>query len=150
MILFSIALVMSIKHLIREKSFHYEFGRWIIAFALMISIGIAVGMVNQNPKTLILEDVKPLCYFFVLPFFYMTIDEAMIAKTTRAIKVISTCMAVIFIVILVLINTGIIPFLDFYRATIETEELFYRGEATFFYKGFLYLGIGTIFCYFTD
>jgi len=59
-------------------------------------------------------------------------------------------MAIILIVLLVLINSGVIPFLEFYRATQKSEELFYRGEATFFYKGFLFFGIGTIFYYFTD
>jgi len=51
---------------------------------------------------------------------------------------------------LVLINSGIIPFLNFYNATFKSEELFFRGELTFFYKGFLFFGVGTIFYYFTD
>jgi hypothetical protein len=150
MILFSMALVMSIPLLINKKSVPAEIWKLIIGFACMILVGTIVGWANQNPKNLIYEDVKPICYFFILPFFYLTIDEAVIAKIIKAIKASSVLIAVIFISLLVLINSDIIPFLDFYRATLKSEELFYRGELTFFYKGFLFFGIGAIFYYFTD
>jgi len=69
MILFSMALVVGTVQFIKGKSFPFEIGRWMIGFVFMISIGMAVGMANHNPIKLIYEDVKPLCYFFVLPFF---------------------------------------------------------------------------------
>jgi len=59
-------------------------------------------------------------------------DQAMMAKAVKVIKVTSLGMAVVFIVLLVLVNAGVIPFLDFYRITEKSQELFYRGEATFF------------------
>ncbi len=150
MILFSISLVISVVLLLEKKSFSFDITKWMIGFVLTMVIGIAVGLANQNPGRLIYEDVKPLCYFFVLPFFYLTVDQAMMAKAVKVIKVTSLGMAVVFIVLLVLVNSGVIPFLDFYRITEKSQELFYRGEATFFYKGFLFLGIGTIFYFFTD
>jgi hypothetical protein len=54
-------------------------------------------------------------------------------------------MAVVFLGILVAIHSGIIPFLSFYHTVLDTGEFFFRGELTFFYKGFLYLCIGLIF-----
>ena len=150
MILFSVALVMSIPLLIKKKSFPCPFWILSIAFVLMILVGTLVGWANHNSNELIYQDVKPLCYFFVLPFFYQVIDEAMILNTIRIIKTASISMAAVFIALLVLIHSGIIPFPAFYRATMIFEELFYRGEVTFFYKGFLFFGIGAIFFYFTE
>jgi len=150
MILFSMALAMSVPLLINKKSIPSEIWKLIIGFVCMILIATMVGWIKQNPKNLIYEDVKPLSYFFVLPFFYLIIDDVMITKVIKAIKVSSIFMAAIFILLLVLINSDIIPFLDFYRATLKSEEIFYRGEVTFFYKGFLLFGIGAIFYYFAD
>lgn len=149
MILFSMALVLSMTQFLKGSSFPFEIRLALAGFVCMISVGIVIGIVNGNPTRLIYEDVKPLCYFLVLPFFYLSMDETMVVKTIRTVKMASVAMALIFMVLLVVINSGIIPFLDFYRATLKSEELFYRGEATFFYKGFLYLGIGIIFYYFT-
>jgi hypothetical protein len=150
MILFSIALLMSVLLLIKKKSLPSEIWKLMVGFVVMITIGIIVGLQNSNPKDLILEDVKPLSYFLVLPFFYLTIDETMIANVIKIIKASSVLMAAIFILILIVINSGLIPFYDFYSSTFKSGELFFRGEVTFFYKGFLFFGLGTIFYYFLD
>jgi hypothetical protein len=44
-----------------------------------------------------------------------------------------------------LITIDVIPFLDFYKITSQTSEFFYRGEYSFYYKGFVYLCIAFIF-----
>jgi hypothetical protein len=51
---------------------------------------------------------------------------------------------------LIVIHSGIVPFLTFYHWIIDTQELFFRGEKTFFYKGFLYLCTGLIFWIFSE
>ncbi len=50
-------------------------------------------------KNLIFEDVKPLCYFFALPFFYLTIDKATIEEITKVIKVASIGISISFIIL---------------------------------------------------
>jgi hypothetical protein len=44
-----------------------------------------------------------------------------------------------------LIKFNVIPFVAFYTLVADTEEFFFRGEFTFFYKGFLYICVGLIF-----
>jgi len=149
MILFSVALLVSIPLAIK-KTLPSEVWKLMIGFVIMIAIGVVIGMVSHNPKNLIFEDVKPLCYFLIFPFFCLAIDEAMIRKAIKIVKTSSIIMATIFIALLILINSGIIPFPNFYNATFKSEELFFRGEITFFYKGFLFFGVGTIFYYFID
>ena len=43
-----------------------------------------------------------------------------------------------------------IPFLDFYNTFIGTKEFFFRGELTFFYKGFIFICIAFLFVYFSE
>jgi hypothetical protein len=150
MILFCAAILMTIPLLIKEKSLPSEIWKLMIGFGIMIAFGITIGLLNDNPKNLIFEDVKPLCYFFILPFFYLAIDETMIRRVIKVIKASSILMASIFILLLILIHSGIIPFRDFYNSTFKSGEFFFRSEITFFYKGFLFFGVGTIFYYFTD
>lgn len=149
MVLFSIALVITVVLVQGKKRIPADIAIWMIGFAAVVAIGVAVALLHQNSMELVYEDVKPLCYFFVLPFFYLAVDQPLMAKAGTIIKTTSLAMALIFILLLALINTGVIHFLDFYRATLPSQELFYRGEATFFYKGFLFFGIGAIFCFFT-
>ncbi|WP_185156004.1 O-antigen ligase family protein, partial [Fulvivirga kasyanovii] len=60
----------------------------------------------------------------------------------------SLFLSIAYLITVILINGGIIPFKKFYALTSPTEEFFYRGELAFFYKGFIFLSIGLIFVYF--
>lgn len=59
-------------------------------------------------------------------------------------------MAFCFFIVLICIHSLVVPFLPFYHTVIHTQEFFFRGETTFFYKGFIYLCIGFLFVYFTS
>jgi hypothetical protein len=151
MVLFALALAMSVVLLIRGGlTIPDEMRRLMIGFTVVMFIGVAVGVANGSSYSYWFEDIKPLSYFFVFPFFYMAIEKASIPKIEKIIKVGSLLMAIGLVVLVVLIDSGFIRFLTFYQATEKSGELFYRGEVTFFYKGFLFLGIGTIFYYFTE
>ncbi len=102
MVLFSVALTISILLLIKNKSLPSEISKLMIGFAVVISIGLAVGLITRKPTNLNIDDVKPICYFIVLPFFFLTIDKATIEKITKVIKVTSIGMSTIFIVLLIL------------------------------------------------
>jgi hypothetical protein len=117
---------------------------------LTISIGVGVAWIFGNPASSIWEDIKPLLYFLMLPFFAFAIEESEVKKISRLVKVCSVIMAVVFLLTLIFLNTGLIPFLSFYNFSLPTQEFFYRGELSFFYKGFLFFGIGSIFYYFSD
>jgi hypothetical protein len=118
-------------------------------FALVILIGLATGLTHGAQLVFWKEDVKPLSYFLILPFFLLAIRDADdIRIISRIVMVSALIIAMVFFVTLVLIYSNTVPFLTFYKLTLGTEELFFRGEYTFFYKGFLYLGIGIVFGFF--
>ena len=150
MVLFCIAMILALITLIKRNNIPLRYWRIFGFFFLTILIGVVFGLLNHSPLKLIWEDVKPLLYFLILPFFVLTIDKSEGQEIARIIKISSVTLAVSFFLLVFLINVGIIPFLNFYRLTEKTVEFFYRGELTFFYKGFLFFGIGSIFYYFSD
>jgi hypothetical protein len=145
MILFGIALVMAIALLIAGQKIRPVYWQFLIFFVFVILVGIGVGLFHKNPSPLIAEDVKPLCYFLILPFFALVVGDREIEETISIIKGGSLFLATGFILFLLLIHSGVFPFLSLYKVTEKSGELFYRGELTFFYKAFLFLGIGAIF-----
>lgn len=146
MVLFAAALIISLVYFLRERNLDKEFRIFLVAFTGSLVIALSMGIINGAEKIYWWEDVKPLSYVFILPFFYYTWrDNDLLPITTGIIRNSAVVMSVLFLLILFLIHSGVIPFLKFYHAVIGTEEFFFRGEITFFYKGFLYLCIGLIF-----
>src|SRR5215471_12332995 len=68
MILFLIAILLSVILFAQKKSLPIKVSGLLIGFVIVILTGITIGLINQNPKNLVFEDVKPLCYFLILPF----------------------------------------------------------------------------------
>ena len=146
MILFSLSIGVSLLLIIKGERIPVKYSYLIMVYTLMLLAGSWVGFARGGDLKLIWEDVKPLLFFYLLPFFHFTITNK--GDVVRISKIIMTCsviLAITFITIIFLMAIDIIPFLDFYRITASTDEFFYRGEYTFFYKGFIYLCIGFIF-----
>lgn len=151
MVLFSGALVMVIISILKKDKVPNETLKLILLFFLTISIGLIVGLMNGAETRLWWEDIKPLLYFLALPFFGLAIKtQADIVRTARIIKICAVALAAGFLIIIPLLHFNILPFTTLYAANLHTEELFFRGKLTFFYKGFLYLSIGIIFFRFSD
>jgi hypothetical protein len=150
MVLFAVALVLTILRLLQGERLPKFYYFLIGIFCFIILFGIVVGIINQNNPKLIWEDVKPLLYFLILPFFSLAINKNEIVSIERIIRLCSIILVICFFVLLILIHSRVLPFLSFYETTLKTEEFFYRGELSFFYKGFLFLGIGAILYFFSD
>lgn len=150
MVLFCVAIVLTALLLLKGKSIDRGYWEILGAYILMILIGVGAGWFNHGSKSSIWEDVKPLLYFLMLPFFALTIDDGEITLASKIIKTSSLILAGLFFLSLILIDSGVLPFLTFYALTKKTQEFFYRGELSFFYKGFLFLGIGVIFYFFSE
>ncbi len=150
MILFGLAMALTVLMLIKNKTIKPLYWKILVIFFLVILVGGIIGMINHSQLHLLREDIKPLLYFLILPFFALTIERKETIDYSRIVKVSSLVLAGLFFIMLILIHTKALPFLTFYRLTEKTEEFFYRGELSFFYKGFLFLGIGSVFYYFDE
>jgi hypothetical protein len=146
MILFGLAMVCTIVYVARGRRIPRNFVIMMILFSGALALAVVVGFFNGSLPLLIWEDVKPLLFFYALPFFYFSINDVRVAADVgRLIRFGGMLLASVFLLTLVLIHTGVIPFLSFYRALIDTEEFFFRGELSFVFKGLLYLGIAFVF-----
>lgn len=146
MYLFLIAVFFGIYALISKGNVDRNFACLIVVYSGALVYFSIIGLLNGARTSFILKDIKPLLGFYYLLFFYFTIrtkEDVLVAVKT--IKVGSLLLALIYLTILIAINTNIIPFMKFYKWVEPTEEFFFRGNFAFFYKGFIYLGVGVFF-----
>jgi hypothetical protein len=150
MILFALAIFTIAIQILRKQKIPNEYLLLMIVFGILLSIGLARGVALGATRFHWWEDVKPLMYFFILPFFGFAIQEySKVERIGRIIKISGIILSCLFILTLILIHTSV-EFLDFYTSVIGTEEFFFRGELTFFYKGFVYISIAFLFVHFSE
>jgi hypothetical protein len=146
MVLFSLAIICTVIHLWNGGRIEKKYTKLLLVFTFMLVIGIAIGLLADANKSLLWEDVKPLLYFYLLPFFSFAItSQNDLIHIRKVVIMLASFMAFSFLTILLMISSGLLPFLDFYNIAYPTGEFFFRGEYSFFYKGFIYLCIGFLF-----
>ncbi len=121
----------------------------IISFSAILFYSI-LGWFNEATFPFVLEDIKPLSYFFSILFFSYYIDSInRVHLVVSIIKKTSLFMAVCYISIQSLFYFGKLDFIPFYHyinTKVSASDFFFRGtEGLFFYKGFLYMVVGLIF-----
>lgn len=146
MILFGMALLTTFILLLRGQKISKEYWVLSITIGIVLAVGFWRGVATGANRVYWWEDIKPLLYFSLLPFFGFAIqNKQLVDQVAETIKQSGIILSCAFFVILVLIHSGVIPFLSFYHWVIDTQEFFFRGELTFFYKGFLYICIATLY-----
>lgn len=114
---------------------------------IILAFGTVVGISNGASSSLIVNDIKPLLFFFIMSFFSLVINNYDdIIYVSKIIKKGALALAFTYFAILILLYLGFIDFTKFYVWGNEVGEIFFReGNFMFFYKGFLYLCIGFFF-----
>ena len=144
--LYGAGLVWAVISVLQRRRVDAELGTLVLAFAATTLLGALLGLVAGAPLAQVSEDVKPLVFFLSLLFFHATIvDPADVRRVATVIRWGSLVLAVGYFATLLLIASGRIPFATLYQVMSESGEFFFRGQEGFFYKGFLYLGIGFFF-----
>lgn len=118
----------------------------LTAFTVSCLLSTVVGCLNNANSVSILEDIKPLVFFYILIFFYSVINSLDdILQITSIIKKGALFLALTYFITLILLFFGVIDFLDFYEKQNAIGEIMFRNDFLFFYKGFLYLCVGYFF-----
>jgi len=116
-----------------------------LLFTVLVLLAVGIGFFNQANPYLIFLDIKPLMYFYIIFFFYVVITKIRhIELVLKLLKFSAVAMALAYLAVFAAINLRLVDFLSLYRHMSQPEEFFFRGQIAFFYKGFLYLGIGFI------
>jgi len=155
MILFMIMLLLSIAVVLYTQRIEKNIVFLLLSFLVLVSISTLNGLVNIADMSMVLEDLKPLFFIFMLlPFSLFIKTEKDIDLIVKLIKFSSLLMSVLYLVFLVIMYFGLLDFTKVYLfLSGKAGEFFFRGDsndnASFFYKGFLYLNIGFIFYIFS-
>jgi len=119
----------------------------LLFFAVAVSVGLLVGTFNNAPIMNMAIDIKPLMYFFMVIFFYLSIQRIEdLRRIVKLVKLSSLVLGVGYLSLLSLIYLNIIDFEKFYSFVNKLSgDFYFRPNGAFFYKGFLFLCIGLIF-----
>lgn len=122
-----------------------------LVYTVSIMFSFSIGLFFNADVNLIIEDIKPLLFFFLMSYFYVSIKTIKdVHKVIYYIKYGSLFMSIIHLLIVFLIFIKFINFDRFYAVQSEGSEIMFRNENLFFYKGFLYLCIGFFFLLLSD
>lgn len=116
------------------------------ALAGLTAVSAGIGWFNQAPLGAIFTDVKPLLYWANLLFYAQIINSSERLELVKAVfRWSSALLAVAYLLVLLLWKFNIIYGWGMYLWALPTEELSFRGNLGFFYKGFIFLPIGIFF-----
>ena len=145
---FIIAILLSIYLLLCKPKMDKDSTNIFLWYMLIFCISVSLSLIGGTTKFLF-EDIKPLSFFMIYPFFYwMIISEKVVMNIVRIIKYGVLVMTIIYLVYLLLIRfLGVIDFNFFYYDIMSEESDFiFRGDkGELFYKGFVFLPIGLVF-----
>ena len=116
------------------------------ALAGLTAVSAGIGWFNQAPLGAIFTDVKPLLYWANLLFYAQIINSSERLELVKTVfRWSSALLAVAYLLVLLLWKFNIIYGWGMYLWALPTEELSFRGNLGFFYKGFIFLPIGIFF-----
>jgi hypothetical protein len=108
-----------------------------------------LGVVHNARPDFIYEDVKILSYFPMILFFCLNIDSSeKINNVIKVIKISSVFLSIAYLCVYFSLESGIINAKSFYESTFDSNELVFRSEHAFLYKGFLFSLNGFFFLIF--
>ena len=145
MLNYLLAIVVSIG-IMQNKNLPNKISGILFAFIVLTIVSSLIGLLNNADPENVFEDIKPLSYFLMLPFFYFMLSSE--EKVHSLCKVMTYCgmfMAVLYIGYIIV--TDFIIRLDhsIVYAFVESENIMFRGNGNaFFYKGFIYLPLAAI------
>jgi hypothetical protein len=156
MVFFAMAMLLSIVIVLYIQKIEKNIGFLLLVFLLLISVATLNGILNGADTKLIAEDLKPLSFMVILlPFSLFVQTNKEIDLIVKLLKISSLVMALAYLVFLISMYFGLLDFTKVYAyLSGKAGEFFFRGSsdgnASFFYKGFLYLNIGFIFYIFSQ
>jgi hypothetical protein len=115
-------------------------------FSFILFTGIIIALFTNTNYAMILEDIKPLSFFYIILFYSFNINELRDLKIVHNIfKSSAIILAIAYGILLVLLFTNTINAEEFYMKQNDLGEISFRDGFFLFYKGFIFLCIGYIF-----
>lgn len=146
MVNFIVAVAISMYCFVRSDDFPKSLLWFIGLFTILLFLSFFTAILVGSPTDYIIEDIKPLIYFYILLFYYyVSSSEKVVEKAFDILLLSAKIMTVLYLIYMILTDlTGIIDF-GFAYQTLETDSFLFRGiGSSFFYKGFIFLPIAAV------
>ncbi len=157
MLLYGIALTWTALQLLLGARLRWDIFLFTLAFALLLVFDCILGLLSGADLASIGTDVKPLTYFFMLPFFSLALrDDADIRRVMSVLRWAGLLLAIIYLAVCLAQVAGLISpavlLLAIGQGGDDTvsQEFFGRTDPAttsiflFTYKGFLFLCVGIV------
>lgn len=154
MLFFVLSISFSLLYYLINKKIKNYVTTLTFTFTFLILLSSLIGYSSGSPTNKIIEDIKPLLYFFmILPFSLFIINEKSLTLISRLIKISAIVMAFMYLCWLLAMYFGYLDFsLMYIQLSSDSNEIMFRGDSSnapfLFYKGFLYLSVGFIFFFY--
>lgn len=146
MLLYVLAIFLGVFYIGVKKALSRDLFIILFVFTVLCLFSIVVGYSNNANTSSVLEDIKPLIFFYILIFFNTVINSLDdIIKISSIIKKGALFLAITYFIVIILLFYGVIDFVSFYERQNDIGEILFRYDLFFFYKGFLYLCVGYFF-----
>ncbi|MDR7208984.1 hypothetical protein [Flavobacterium piscis] len=146
-----VVIFLAIIYYLEKKVIKKDLSVILLSFSMTLIFSSIVGFSNNAHLGSVLEDLKPLSFFYILLFFAIVVkDIDDIKKISTILKIGPLILGVIYILVIILLLLGKINFTAFYYQQSKIGEIMFRNETLFFYKGFLYLCVGYFFFLLSD
>lgn len=118
----------------------------LAAYLLVHLPGLVGAALNGGSTEDMIGEAQQSLYWAAAPFFAMMLrTERMVEHTARLVQIAGLTLASVYLLGILAILLGVVDFASVLAVLAESGEFASRGGGFFFYKGFLYLGIATIF-----
>lgn len=118
----------------------------VVAYLLVHLPAVILGVLRGSLPADITTEMQQSVYWLAAPFFAVALTSPiMVLRVATLVRVAGITLAIGYLLTLAGLALGLVDFLELYATLNATGEFFFRGESFFFYKGFLYLGIATVF-----
>lgn len=118
----------------------------LTAYLLVHLPGLVGAALNGGSMEGMTAEVQQSLYWAAAPFFAMVLrTERMVERTARLVQIAGLTLASVYLLGILGLLLGAFDLASVVITLSESGEFASRGGGFFFYKGFLYLGIATIF-----
>lgn len=146
MVNFIVAVALGLAYFVGGVKMPKVFVSLIVLFTLLLTFAYAIAIINNSSQENVVEDIKPLSYFYILFFFSYIFRSKYVIQKAYDVLLLSGKLMVVLYLIYILI-TDILGIFDFSwaYATFISDNFLFRGVGSaFYYKGFVFIPIATI------
>jgi hypothetical protein len=119
----------------------------LVFLYLLVHVGgLLVGTFNGAGIKDMMTEFQHSLYWLAAPFFALMLQSpAMVYRVSFLVRFCGMFLAIAYLTVLALLAVGKISIIQVLPLLVDSGEVFVRGDNFLFYKGFLYLGLATVF-----